>query len=559
MMCKSRADWLILVTGGLFYFADFLLACAAFAPVVQYGRQWHLCKKTAMKQFLSLIVLLVAAGGASAQKKVQTLQPVRLSIFKNGTFFVKKEAAVSVADQTFYIPAPKEVLMGTYWLGVDKDAGLHSIVIKTDTFRKEQTARSIHDFLQANTGKDITLYRHIETGTAPKISGKLLYYDAVNKWMRLRTEDKKLLIVSAGDFDELALEADAGGTFMTDSLTEIAKVTLSKPVSSTSASTISLQKGIQWFPSYQLRIVNDKEARLEMKATLVNNSDDYLNTPVDIIIGNPEMFFGDQVDPACIAYLSGQLTARSISAFNQNVTYNAVQNGRVVKVYDNFDFGSEDKTGEQFEDLYFYKLGVLNLEKDARVIVPVLTTTVGYKDVYAADLDISSTSANEKNPLEAWHSYRITNSTTAPFTAGAVLVMNAAEQPLAQSLLQYTPVKGNNEIRLSRALNIQLKNEEEEVKREKSNISNTGNSFFDKVTYKGAINIINYHDKKITIRISKTIGGVSVKLGDGGKAKVTRDADDEDETISNLQWEVEVDARGKKQLSYDYFTYKSPS
>jgi hypothetical protein len=512
-----------------------------------------------MKQLISLLAMLVAAGTVSAQKKVQTLQPVRLSIFKNGTFFVKKEAAVNVADQTFYIPAPKQVLMGTYWLAVDKEAGLQSIVIKTDTFRKEQPAKSINDFLQANVGKDITLYRHIETGIAPKVSGRLLYYDVAGKWARLRTEDKKLLIVATDDFDELALDANTGETYMTDSIAEIAKVTISRPVSTTNASTISLQKGIQWFPSYQLRIINDKEARLEMKATLVNNSDDYLNTPVDIIIGNPEMFFGDQIDPASMAYLSGQLMARSTGGFSQSATYNAVQNGQVVKVYDNFDFDSEDKTGEQFEDLYFYKLGILNLEKEARVIVPVLTTTVAYKDVYAADLGISSTSANEKNPLEAWHSYRIVNITAAPFTAGAVLVMNAAEQAVAQSLLQYTPVKGSNEIRLSRALNIQLKNEEEEVKREKSTISNTSNSFYDKVSYKGSINIINYHDKKITIRISKTIGGVSIKMSDGGKAKVNRNADDEDETISNLQWEVEVEARGKKLLSYDYFTYKSPS
>ncbi len=510
-----------------------------------------------MKHFISLMVLLVAASGALAQKKVQTLQPVRLSIFKNGTFFVKKEAAVSVENQTFYIPAPKQVLMGTYWLGVGKDAGLNSIVIKTDTFRKEQQAKSINDFLQANIGKDITLYRHIETGTAPKITGRLLYYDAAGKWARLRTEDKKLLIVSADDFDELALDANTGETFMTDSITEIAKVTLSKAVSSTTASTLSLQKGIQWFPSYQLRILNDKEARLEMKATLVNNSDDYLNTPVDIIIGNPEMFFGDQLDPACISYFSERLMSGRIDNFQQ-MTSNAVQNGRIVKVYDNFDFGEEDKTGEQFEDLYFYKLGTLNLEKDARVIVPVLTTTVAYKDVYAADLDILSTVDNEKKPLEAWHSYRIVNSTAAPFTAGAVLVMNAAEQAVAQSLLQYTPVKGSNEIRLSRALNIQMRNEEAEVKREKSTISNSSNSFYDKVNYKGTINIINYHDKKITIRISKTIGGVAVKMSDGGKAKITRNADDVYETMSSLQWEVEVEPRGKKVLNYDYFSYDKP-
>jgi hypothetical protein len=513
-------------------------------------------KKTTMKQLISLMALLVAAGTAQAQKTVQALQPVRLSVFKNGTFFVKEAATVNVTGKTFYIPAPKRALTGTYWLSVNKEAGLESIVIKTDTFRKEQQARSIYDFMRANVGKDISLYRHIENGTSPKISGRLLHFDAAGNWAKLRTEDKKLLIFSADGFDELLVDAGAAESFMTDSIAEIARVTLINTLSSTVASTISLQKGIMWFPSYQLRIINDKEARLEMKATLVNNSDDYLNTPVDIIIGNPEMFFGDQLDPACISYLFGRSTVRSIDNFQQ-VTTNAVQNGSIVKVYDNFDLGDAYKVGEQFEDLYFYKLGTLSLEKDARVIVPVLTTTVAYKDVYAADLDLSSTRANEKNPLEAWHSYRIVNSTTAPFTAGAMLVMNAAEQPIAQSLLQYTPVKGNNEVRLSRALNIQLKNEEEEVKREKGQVSNLGNSGYDKVTYKGSINIINFHDKKITIRISKNIDGISLKVSDSGKIRVTGDGGDDDETISNLQWEVEVDARGKKQLSYEYFTYKS--
>jgi hypothetical protein len=510
-----------------------------------------------MKQLICLLLLVVVTGNVSAQKKVQSLQPIRLTVFKDGTFFVKKEGAVSVSDQVFYIPAPKRVLMGTYWLGVDKEAGVQSVIIKTDTFRKVQQALSVPDFLQANIGKDITLYRHIETGTTPKVYGRLVHYDAVGKWATLRTEDKKLLVVSAKDFDELELGASAVDTFMTDSLTEIAKVTLSKSVTSTMASVISLQKGVQWFPSYQLRIINDKEARIEMKATLVNSSEDYLNTPVDIIIGNPEMFFGDQIDPACLSYLSGQMMARSYSPVSQNVSYNAVQNGSVVNMYDNEATDISDKAGQQFEDLYFYKLGILNLEKDARVIVPVFTTIVAYKDVYAADLDINSTSANEKNPLEAWHSYRVMNSTAAPFTAGAVLVMSANEQPVAQSLMQYTPVKGNTEVRLSRALNIQMKNDEVEIKREKSSISNVGNGFYDKVTYRGTLNIINYHDKKITIRISKTIGGISIKLSDGGRANVTRDADDEDETMSKLQWEIDVDARGKKQLSYEYFTYKS--
>lgn len=513
------------------------------------------------KYYVAALLTLLACGSINAQKTVQALQPAKLSVFKNGTYFIKREANVNVNNRTFYIPAPENVLMGTYWLAVGKEAGLHSIAIRKDTFSIQRLMKERADYLQNSIGKDIVLYRYTSTSDVNRVSGKLLSYDRENNLLRLQTADKKVILTNSELYNQIET-ADNGETrYTTDSIAATAKVTVNNTVNQTTASTISLEKGIQWFPSYLLRIVNDKEAQLEMKATLVNASGYSITAPVDIIIGNPEMFFGNQLDPACLSYLSEELTGRRyIDNFSQVNVQQSFANS--VNYYardeESYDRGNtEDKGGEQFEDLYYYKLGVHNLEKDARVIVPVLNTPVTYKDVYTAELTVSSTSASDDKPLQAYHSYRITNNTAAPFTTGAILVTNPAGQPVAQTRLLYTPIKGSTEVRLSKALNVQLKNDEEETKREKSALTTAYDVVKNKISYRGTINIVNYQNKKITIRIDKAINGVVVKMSDGGKVRKVTNADDEDDTVSSIRWEVEIEAGGKKAITYDYYNYKT--
>jgi hypothetical protein len=517
-----------------------------------------------MKQLISLMLLL-AAGGASAQKKVQELQPVRLSVFKNGTCFVKREGPVTVSGQTFYIQAPQNVLLGTYWLGVGKEASVHSIVVKSDTFRIQHPATSLGDYLRANIGKEVVLYRHTESGNTAKIAGKVISYDADKEWLKLRTEDKKLLVVASGDYDELAMDENTESKYWCDSITPTAKVNLNKAVDNTMATTLSLEKGILWYPSYLLRIVNDKEAKLEMKATIFNTGTSFKNTLVDIVIGNPEMFYGKDLDPVCADYLSGVLL--SSARYDNSRLSNSV-NGNYSGLFSQSrgDAGGGDaddegdlpdaKDGEKLEDLYYYQLGMLSLEQDARVIVPVLSATVNYQDIYTADLDSKSGDFDENKILDVFHGYRIGNNTTAPFTTGSVLVVNQKELPMAQAQLKYTSVKGNAEIRLSKALDVQLKNDELETKRDANAKSFGYNSFYDKVTYTGKIGIVNMQNKKITIRVKKTLTGIVLKMDNNGTGKKIKD-DGGARPTTLITWEVTLEPGAKKELAYDYYTYKN--
>jgi len=119
--------------------------------------------------------------------------------------------------------------------------------------------------------------------------------------------------------------------------------------------------------------------------------------------------------------------------------------------------------------------------------------------------------------------------------------------------MNYTSVKSSSELKLSKAIDVQVKNEEEETGREKTNEVKSNVAYYTRVSHKGTINIANYKDKKITIRITKRIDGVFVKADNNGKSRKIKTRNDGD-TIAELYWEVEVAAGAKMQLQYNYYS-----
>lgn len=517
------------------------------------------------KIFLGIIPSFMLLA-AVAQKQVQELPPARLGIFKNGTCFVKREALVNVTEKNFYIKAPDKVLMGTYWVAVGKESSLHSVVVKTDTFKVTHAAKYLVEYLQANIGQNITLYGNAENTELRKLSGKLLAYDLSSEMMKVAAANGKTIVTSSNSFDWFETAGDPKSTISVDSIIAIAKVNITKPAEKIMASTISLEKGVQWFPSYLFTITNDKEAKLELKATIANGGTEYLRMPVDIIIGSPEMFYGKSLDPVCIDYLSQSLLEgrydNNLFANGLQQTYNFSTAATVfgatsgeTRTYEWEEEGEEKKIGQKAEDLYYYQLGVLDLEKNSRVIVPVMSTAVTYTEIYTADLPLISTSLEDENSIQTYHSYLITNTTNAPFTTGTALVLDRTGQPLAQAQLTYTPVKGTAEMQLSKAVDVQVKNEEEETSREKSNVIKSGNIYYERVITGGTITINNYKDKKIKIRVTKSIDGVFSSADNAGKARKIKSTE-YGKAGTEIYWEVEVEAGAKLVLKYEYYMLK---
>ncbi|UPT66157.1 MAG: hypothetical protein M0D57_16960 [Sphingobacteriales bacterium JAD_PAG50586_3] len=105
-----------------------------------------------MKRIVIISGLLVATLAANAQMKT-----TKVSVFKNGTFFQKKEGNMKITDRVTYIDVPSTALLGTYWIAAGKDSKVQQIDVRQDTIKKTKNALSITDYLQGNEGKQITL------------------------------------------------------------------------------------------------------------------------------------------------------------------------------------------------------------------------------------------------------------------------------------------------------------------------------------------------------------------------------------------------------------------
>ncbi len=507
----------------------------------------------------SLYILLIVISAAATSQQVQTLKPARLGIFKNGTCFVKREGMVAVTEKSFYIKAPEKVLTGTYWVVLGKETTLNSVIVKTDTFKISKTASTLGEFLEANTGQQITLYGNAVNTDLRKLSGKLIRYDQRSGMVTVTQASGSTVITTAANFTWFETAASPGSTVAADSIIPVAKVKVNKEVTSVLASTISLENGVQWQPSYLLNVINDKEAKLEMKATIVNHETAYLGMPVDIIIGSPEMFYKDQIDPACITYINESML---MAGYDNNARYNffnAQQNGN-ASFAGNFpitnqwaaaaadaDTDNADKDGQKNEDLYYYNLGVLDLEKNARVIVPVMSTTINYSELYTADLPVNSPGLEGENSIQAYHSFVLENPGTAPLTSGPVFVLGKTGQPLSQSKIFYTAVKGNSEIKISRAVDVQVKNDEEIKTTEKAESVWLNKRYYTKQTVNGQVAINNLKDKKIKIRINKVIPGYFISADNNGKNRKKYGT-------AEISWEVEIAAGQKLTVKYSYYT-----
>jgi hypothetical protein len=508
-----------------------------------------------MKNYL-LFLFIVITTNTFAQ--VQNLQPSKLAIFKNGTYFIKKSADVKVNNKSFTLEAPENVLMGTYWLSTANNATIKSIKVKVDTFKVETKPESLENYYKALIGKEVTFYER--WGNKELITGTLIMFNQKTQLIKYKSKEGIVFVTKLSDYDKLSFTGTGNEIFMEEYVEPSAVVTLNENISNTTANTLSLHTGMQWVASYLLTIINDKEAKLTFKATLITGREAFTNTDVDIVIGNPAMFYGKELDPVAVRYLSATVGGYASQA---NATYNYLNTNSYSLSGDNETNKEEkyeednapeydEKQGEKVEDLYIYKLGKLDLDANAKTIIPIKSFNVTYEDIYTVFLPTTSALANNENIFEVEHKYRINNSSDAPLTTGPILVINQNDMPLSQDELKYTPTNGKQSIKLSKAIDVQVSNEETETKREKSTKKAKNGELYEKVSFKGRVQVQNLQKKKIKLSVTKNIAGVVADATNNAKIKKAKDVGSQTNSLSIITWEVELLPGQKLDLTYSY-------
>ncbi len=514
---------------------------------------------------------------AFSQKELKAKQ---LNIFKNGTYFVVKEGTVTPKNGTWMMEMKQNPLLATFWLTTTKDAEITRIDYKMDTIKTTRKASSYIDLLNANQGKSITL-TYMMSGTGANgasntqtLSGTVEKFYTTTNMIKFKT-GTEYKFFSANNVTDITFKENPKDDMKYDSMARVAKITFGKSKDATPLKLTYMQSGISWIPSYNIKIVDDKTLQLEMKALIENYSGENMNdVDLTLTVGAANFKYGQQTDPLANMYYTGGSTAYNYNNYN----YNGYNNQQSYQMYSNSvssaDYSLSGGTGaynynnyqtyttegDKTNDLYMYKLGKVSLTMNTKSQFAIFSANVPYEEVYEVDLydQINYASTNtiqnrEDQVIPVYHSLKITNNTTYPFTTAPVFVQDKNLQPLAQDQIKYTATGSKVKVQLAQSPDVKVSNTEEEVTSvEKAKKYN--NYYYKKVTIKGEIKVENLQPKAAKINLMKHINGDITEVSDAGETKKTGQYTGVNPQ-SNTEWNVTVGANEKKTLKYQYDVY----
>ncbi|UPT66156.1 MAG: DUF4139 domain-containing protein [Sphingobacteriales bacterium JAD_PAG50586_3] len=403
-----------------------------------------------MKKTTLSALAILAAMVAHAQ-----LQPTKLSVFSNGTFFEQKEGKLKFNNSIGKVDLPGTILQGTFWLAGSNDIKIKQIDIAVDTVKKVKSAQYLDDFLAANEGKNVTLrftpaLTTLANPTLRSLTGTLVSFNKQSGLIKLKNTEGKIILINADNLNDIDLDANANETFKDDTLIRRASIYLDKPATEAPFNQVTMQTGLQWQPSYYIKLENDKDARLIMKATVENGTEvDYDKIDLDLVVGAPQLFFGTAADPICDFFApppptasytwdydgSEDLNYRGAGRFRRSFTrndditmqgiisvtdmngtstvpqiktrgklletisggmpamYDGDVTGGVIDISGAYNVaiditGDKDysSAGKKSADLYYYNAGKVSLPRNAKTLLPISQSTISYKHVYEANI-----------------------------------------------------------------------------------------------------------------------------------------------------------------------------
>lgn len=495
-----------------------------------------------------------------AQSKLKT---TKLSLFKNGTFYHRQEGNVTLKNKQAQLEIPENILLGTYWLSVGKGNKISQITFEEDTLKKRKTCENLSDVLAASKGRKITLRLNEGAKESTTLSGTLGSYNLVTGLGRLITEGGGSTFFLSGNVVGVSVgDKDLQNVYEADTIIRLARLRVANDDNEVPVSLISMQTGIQWFPSYYLKIDGEKEAKLIMKATIQNFALDIENAEADLVVGNPSSAFGQQLDPVSENYTTPDPPAPQ-PAYPINHPNKRVMRKAVMAI----DYAAApmpeaanyETAGDQQQDLYFYRTGKISLHKNSKTQLMISSATIPYSELFSVNVNDNVNYINTQNSQNDWtnwpcsHILKLQNKTDAPLTDAPIFVVSPTDDPLAQQNLSYTPPNAEFSVFLNNAVNVEVKSREEE-KSHVNEAKRIQKAVFNKVTLKGSVKVHNYQKKAIKLEVNKQVTGEVTTSSDDGKLTLSGNYSQLNPN-ANIRWQLDMPAESEKTITYEYNVY----
>jgi len=322
--------------------------------------------------------------------------------------------------------------------------------------------------------------------------------------------------------------------------------------------------GVRWIPTYRVdlnedikahkvakkdgdeKVKDDKPtlpvAELTLQGEIINEAEDLIDMPIDLVVGVPNFRFRDVPSPLV---LEGVLRNTLVEAAPQlmgqqlgnNAFSNAIYTQRSGEVRSNRASGQggaavqtpKELSSDSGNDLFVYHLPKMTLKKGERASAPIMTSKVRYRDIYTWDIQLkhsevyAASGAASASPLvlsenKVWRQVELINDTNFPWTTGAAMFVNGF-QPLAQELLTYTSSGGICRVPVTVAVDLRGKVVDVETDRKLNEMKWQGYSYA-KVLGQIDVELANNKTEPVPVEVRLRFGGKADEASEDGKIRL---------------------------------------
>jgi hypothetical protein len=526
----------------------------------------------------------------------------RVAVFKNGYAFTYREGEAQIQNGWVYTTNTPIGVLGTIWgYATSPNVRVMQLLASENEKREMERVTDIAEILLANEGARIRFldsYGKQFEGTYEIVSRNRnfaapavrtdFYTDEFREdqvTIALKTETS-LMFFNASTIRNLEIVGQPKMEkikFSKENRLAL-KVEGAKDGERVNLGIAALERGIRWIPAYRVEVKGSpvKEAKLELEAMLINELTDLKNSEVNFVVGVPHFLFQDQMSPLSIntafagvssyfsagtrnnrrdAYSNAIMTQQSYSA---DTSYS--EDGDATPTVS----GEEQTNSFSAEQLFLYQANDITLKKNERASLRLFSLTVPASEVFEWTLNdapntmqryLEYSSGSTSTPLlqdlssKVWYALRLKNQTGMPWTTAPALSFREWK-PIGQDMLSFTPIGGENILRVTPATEIIGTHTLVEKSRVQTELRYGGSSSvsFDLVTVEGTIKLRNIKKEAVELVLTRNLVGDVVSATDAGK--ISREGLNLQAVNPNsiVKWNVSLPS-GEKEIKYTYKIY----
>lgn len=493
-----------------------------------------------MKSVVSLGLVMTLSVAVFAQDAARAAPasalPVReVTVFKDGHAYVVRDQPLAgpqrrqlVLDE---LPTP---VLGTFWPFATGGARVVAARAGVQKVLQDEPAVDFRRLLRANLGKRAVLLDQ----SGERVEGLLRELPAAQPG-----GDGDLLLVGT----ELGLRAlplaglrgvEIQGEVVTQERIARERQRLTVEVDGGGADArvgvMYVQNGLRWNPAYRIDLDGNGKAEVQLEATLQNELVDLVDARVHLVVGVPKFEFAGLVDPIALQQEIAQVAqyTRRDTQFARALS-NSIMTQSGGFVAEAAPGGSEPVVAgsEQQEDLYVYTLDGVTVAKGERLVVPIATFQIAYRDLYRLEIPLAPPAelrerANDQNAIallkelaapKAKHVLRLSNQGKAPFTTAPALVLQRG-RILAQGRLRYTPSGAETDLEINTAIDVHVEVSSTEVKRAPGALPSGGYGY-NRIDLAGRVELHNRKSVPIELEVTRRVLGLYDEIGQDGQKR----------------------------------------